>query len=330
LIKGGDVLQRLSGVGHIWLDKTGTLTRGQMQLVDWFGDPTVLPAVAAIQSQSAHPIAVAMARDIPRRISARVEQQLSLGRVEQLDGGIQAQESGRNILIGNRRFVEQRGAAIPAALDRAVSRCLAQGVSPAYVAVDESVVAVAAVGDPLRDDAKPSLDALRSLGWTVGILSGDHSAIVERVAGQLDIPREWVHAELLPEEKVTRVRHESHVSTVMVGDGVNDSGALAAASVGVAVRGGAEASLAAAPVYLSRDGLQDLVRLIRLSRATMRTIRWNFAASLGYNALAISLAAAGQITPLLAAVLMPLSSLTVVAISLIAPRGWHDQERTEG
>ena len=324
LIKGGDVLQRLSGTGTVWLDKTGTLTRGQMQMIDWYGDEKVQPIVAAIQSQSAHPIAIAMARDLSNLSAREAAFQSQIASVEQTSlGGIQAVYAGKIVQIGHRHFVENARAH---GLDRfaeQVSRWLADGVTPVYVAVDRDVVAVAGVCDPLRADVQQSLDEIRRMGWSVGILSGDHRQIVAQVAKQLTIPANLANGELMPEDKVRLVQRGCENQTVvMIGDGVNDSAALAAASVGIAVRGGAETSLAAAPVYFAQEGLRDMVRLIRLARTTMRTIRWNFAASLSYNVLAVGLAATGHISPLLAAVLMPISSLSVVCISLMLPRDW--------
>ena len=126
-----------------------------------------------------------------------------------------------------------------------------------------------------------------------------------------------VRGGMSPEEKLAAVREAGERGpVVMVGDGVNDAAALAVAGVGIAVHGGAEASLAAADVYLSRAGLGPILSLLGASRRTMRVIRWNLAASLGYNALAASLAMAGIINPWIAAILMPASSLTVVAVSL--------------
>ena len=144
--------------------------------------------------------------------------------------------------------------------------------------------------------------------------------MVRNVATQLKI--NYVHAGVTPEEKLEVIRQskQQFATTVMVGDGVNDSAALAAATVGIAVHNGAEASLAAAPVYLGESGLAPIVGLLLASRTTCSTIRWNFAASLGYNVFGAALAMGGWIHPLLAAVLMPLSSLTVIAISLRSGR----------
>jgi Cu2+-exporting ATPase len=312
----------MSGTGMIWIDKTGTLTSGKLSMVRWYGDLSIRPIVAAIQGHSSHPVAVAMARDLSKLASTDAEIFQNITCVEQTAiVGIQACYRGQLIQIGNRRFVELERAEEIEPFVELVNAMLAEGIAPVFVAVDHRVVAVAGVGDPLRDDARSSLDEIRRLGWSVGILSGDHREIVTQVAKQLSIPAELAIGELTPEEKTRWVQpHGDSQAIVMVGDGVNDSAALASAAVGIAVRRGAEASLAAAPVYLAREGLGDLVHLIHLARKTMLTIRWNIAASLSYNLLAVGLAAAGFISPLLAAILMPISSLTVVSISLLMPR----------
>jgi P-type Cu2+ transporter len=153
----------------------------------------------------------------------------------------------------------------------------------------------------------------------VRILSGDHPGVVQAVAARLDVPAHDAIGGATPEDKVARVRQAaSEGRVVMVGDGVNDAAALSAATVGIAVHGGAEASLAAADVYLNRSGLMPIVDLIHAARNTMRTIRRCLAASLCYNTLAASLAVAGLISPLLAAILMPISSFTVLALAYAA------------
>ncbi len=179
---------------------------------------------------------------------------------------------------------------------------------------------MAAVGDNLRADTKRSLVLLRAEGWQLGLLSGDHPAIVKQIATILGIPADRARGGVLPEDKLALVREASASrAVVMVGDGVNDAAALAAASVGVAVHGGAEASLHAAPVYLGRPGLTPLVELIRGSRRALRAIRVGLGVSLAYNLTAIGLAVFGCITPLLAAVLMPISSLTVTFLAVVQP-----------
>jgi Cu2+-exporting ATPase len=153
----------------------------------------------------------------------------------------------------------------------------------------------------------------------VGILSGDHPGVVEAVGRELGLPAERIRGGVTPEGKLAEVEHAAGEGpVVMVGDGINDAAALSAATVGVAVHGGAEVALAVADVFLTREGIEPLVRLFDGARRTMRVIRVNLAFSLVYNLVGASLAMAGLIGPLAAAVLMPLSSLTVITHSFRA------------
>jgi Cu2+-exporting ATPase len=320
LVKSGDVFQRLMEPGTIWLDKTGTLTQGRMTMTRWIGDAEIAPAVAALEEHSSHPVAVALAVALKRE-GRVVHDVQDVQDVQQSDrGGISGRVDGVALAVGTEAFVRGRGVAVPSWARRAAAPMLAEGHSPVFVARGSRVVAVAGVGDPLRPDAVPAIAELRARGWEVGILSGDHRDVVRHIGASLGLPADRCHGGLAPEDKVRFVRAREGRTTVMVGDGVNDSAALAAASVGIATRDGAEASLQAAPVYLGRPGLDGILELFDKSRDTMRTIRTNFRVSLAYNLVCVSLAAIGWVTPLLAAVLMPLSSLTVVGVSLTAAR----------
>ncbi len=173
------------------------------------------------------------------------------------------------------------------------------------------------LGDPIRDDAPAAIRNLRQLGYTVHILSGDHPDVVAAVAERLHVPEHQARGAASPEQKVAYLEQLMRSDgTIMVGDGVNDAAALAAATVGIAVHGGAEASLASADVYLSRPGLAPIVDLIRASRKTVSTIRLSLVVSLCYNVVTAALAMAGIIGPLTAAILMPISSFTVVTLAL--------------
>ena len=184
------------------------------------------------------------------------------------------------------------------------------------VAVDQQVVAIAGVGDPLRRNSAQSVAAIVDRGWQVEILSGDHPAVVRSVANQVGIAPAAARGAATPEDKLEAVREAATNTTVaMVGDGVNDAAALAAATVGIGVHGGAEATLAAADVYLGRPGLEPVVDLLRGSRRTLGVIRRNLVFSLTYNVVAVTFAITGHMSPLLAAILMPLSSMTVVLSS---------------
>jgi Cu2+-exporting ATPase len=169
----------------------------------------------------------------------------------------------------------------------------------------------------VQEDAKRSVATLRDRGWQPRVLSGDHPRLVREVARRIGLEETEVEGGASPERKADVVANEvqRERNVVMVGDGVNDAAALSAATVGVAVHGGAEASLAAADVFIRRPGLEPLVSLFDGARRTVGVIRRNIVVSLFYNLITGSLAMAGLINPLIAAVLMPLSSLTVVTLS---------------
>ncbi len=321
MVKGGDVLQFLNRPGMMWLDKTGTLTTGNLQVVDWFGDPSWQAAVVALEKMSSHPVARAIVAMPGQPADAAAECQVD-GVQEHAAGGISGVVNGHAIRVGNARMMQSAGARMNDDWPGIAERIAAGQLSPCWVSVDGAVVAIMAIGDSVRDDTITAIQRIRQAGWQIGILSGDHPQIVWQIARRLGIDTEQALGGLSPEDKVRTVRQSSQNrgSVVMVGDGVNDSAALAAASVGIAVHNGAEASLAAAPVYLADEGLQPVLELIDLSRATGRTIRTTLVISVAYNVLGASCAALGLITPLVAAILMPLSSLTVVAIALTAGR----------
>jgi Cu2+-exporting ATPase len=179
-----------------------------------------------------------------------------------------------------------------------------------------SVVAVAAFGDPIREDARESLLGLRALGYQLGILSGDHPDVVAAVVHQLGVPFEFARGGVSPEGKLAFTESEREKRlVVMVGDGANDAAALSAASVGIAVHGGAEASLAAADVFITESGVAPVLELARGARKVLRVIHRNVVFSLVYNLIGVSLAVLGWIGPLIAALLMPVSSITVITSS---------------
>jgi Cu2+-exporting ATPase len=190
---------------------------------------------------------------------------------------------------------------------------LAPTLTPVQVVVDGVLVAVAGLGDQVRADALPALQQLRASGWRTLLLSGDTADVATAVGQSLGFAANEVTGGASPEDKLRVVEQLKMEGTVvMVGDGVNDAAAIAAAHVGVGVHGGAEACLSTADVYLTQPGLSALVGLHEGARNTLRVIRRNIALSIGYNIVGASLAVAGILSPLIAAVLMPLSSITVV------------------
>ncbi len=341
LVKSGEALQELARPALLVLDKTGTVTQAATSLEDWEGPEWVKPLVLDAERGSTHPVAEGFRRAWKpggRAESARLTHGMTSfatarghlsvtidGRtrlepaprggaadVEHVaGGGIRGAVSGRRVVIGSPAFVRRETGASGAGAPPARS-----ALTPVWVAVDGQVVGRAGFGDPLRPDAAAAVHALRSDGWRVSLLSGDASPVVADVGRRLDIAPDECTGDASPEAKrrfVERARQVGRV--IMVGDGVNDAGAIAAASVGVGVHGGAEACLATADVYLSRPGLAPLVQLTRGARRTMTVIRRAVVFSLGYNAVGATLAITGTINPLMAAVLMPASSLTVLLIA---------------
>jgi Cu2+-exporting ATPase len=308
LIRSADSIERLSGRGIIWLDKTGTITEGKLTLIQWMGDASVRSMVAAVERLSNHPIGKALT----------FETDLKADEFMNHPGlGVSAWVNGSNVLVGNLALMERHQVPNDRGLEREAHHWLAQGCSVVFVARDGRLVAAAALGDRIRPGSAETIKRLQSAGWIVGLLSGDDPGIVNRVAAMVGIPTERAIGGMVPEQKLSIIRDSiSKEPTLMVGDGVNDSAALAAASVGIAVQGGAETALHAADVYLSRPGLEPLHDLISGSRRAMGVVYRNFAVSLTYNAVAVGLAMAGIMTPLIAAVLMPISSLTVTTLSL--------------
>lgn len=316
LIKGGAYLERLADVRLIAFDKTGTLTSGELRVTDVLPFTGVtaddlLRDAAAVEARSEHPIARAIVRHAADRA-------IELPRVTKFASrpglGAEADVGGVAIVVGNDRLLAQHG--LPVTEER-LGPLRATGKSLVFVAVDGLVTGVIAVADRHRETAREAVELLRSHGIErVVMLTGDHAETAAAVARSLDVDEH--HAGLLPEQKHAMVEsmRAGGVPVMMVGDGVNDAAAMSAATVGFAVHGGAEASLLAAHVFATEPGVAPVLEAIRGSRATLAVIHRGMAFSLAYNVVGVALAMSGVLSPLWAAVLMPLSSLTVVTSAL--------------
>ena len=308
-VKGGDALERLAEPGELLLDKTGTITEARTSVVEWIGPDWVKPLVLSVEAGSSHPLA-----DGFRRAWAAIEIPTAACTEHIAGGGIVGTVDGRDVVIGSPEFVRRRA---PLA-SRSATMLGSKELTPVWIAVDGSLVAVAGLGDPVRPDAARSIARLHDDGWSVSILSGDDGDVVRDVGGRVGVDASKCTGGATPEAKLARVealRSGCERPVVMVGDGINDAAAIAAASVGVGVHGGAEACLASADVYLTKPGLSSLVALTHGARRTMLVIRRNVAFSIVYNVIGAGLAMTGHLTPLIAAILMPASSLTVVIAS---------------
>jgi Cu2+-exporting ATPase len=314
LFKGGEFMEELAKPGVIVFDKTGTLTLGQPELVAWLGDAVWQAPVRAVEALSGHPLARSVQRAFPAN-DLRVEDFQELPQ-----GGITARVEGQRLLIGSPDLVEQRLGSLPSWATKLVAAHAAAGRTPVVVAAGGNVRAVAAFGDAIRPEASHQLAELSGLGFRFEILSGDHQSVVDGVALELGIPAARARGGQSPEAKLAHIAalRRAGERVIMVGDGVNDAAAMAAASVGMAVHGGAETCLRAADVFATRPGLAPIALAAAGSRQAVATIRCGIAISLAYNVVGIGLAVAGLLSPLVAAVMMPLSSISVVSLALRA------------
>lgn len=320
-IRDGGCLEHLATPGMLWFDKTGTLTYGDLRVIEWSGDDACLVDVFAIEQQSDHPAARAIVAYIQELHPEVREKSIAATRVEQRYGsGIGGVVSGREVSLGLEVGQEDSTHASP---HQSIGVC-----------IDGVKVGRFLLGDQSRHDAAEALLALQSRGWKLGILSGDRQSVVDAVAEPLraqGIVLQAAMGDCSPEEKLEVIQRNKseHPVTVMVGDGINDAAALAAADVGIAIRGVGETCLRNAPIYIPSHQLRSIVRLMDASRNTVSGIYRCFAASLLYNTITISLAVSGWIHPLIAALFMPLSGLTVLTMALTA-KTFPSESRSEG
>jgi P-type Cu+ transporter len=332
LIKSGESLERLQAVNAVVLDKTGTITRGQPELLDVVlgpeyagGERDLLRLAAGAESVSEHPVARAIVAGATMR---GVE---PAGVVESFEaipgGGIAARLEGRAVLIGTRRLLRARevDARSVATLDSALEALEAAGKTALLVALDGVAVGALGVADALKPGSAEAVARLQADGVAVWIITGDNRRTALSVAAQIGIPADQVLAEVLPADKAEQIERLRETGQVVAfaGDGINDAPALAQADVGIAMGTGTDVAMEAASVALVKGNLRTLVTAVELSRETMRVIRQNLFWAFGYNSLLIPLAIASpaipflrESAPIFAAVAMALSSVTVVSNSL--------------
>ena len=320
LFKGGEFVEELARSGVVVFDKTGTLTEGRLELVAWSGDESVKPLVRAAEAVSGHPIARAVQR-------ALMADELACSQRIELAGGIRARVLGDEVLLGSLALMVRELGSIPAWVHGLADAHAKAGRTPVIVAVNGEVRALAAFADTVRVDAAAGLRRLSALGFQLEVLSGDQQQVVDAVVDQLGLPFVSATGGASPEDKLAHVSRlrDCGQRVFMVGDGVNDAAAMARANVGIAVHGGAEACLAAADVFTTRAGLEPVALAAEGSRRVVRAIRSGIGLSLAYNSIGIALAVTGRLDPLLAAVLMPLSSISVVTLALRA-RTFNNKE----
>jgi len=318
IIKGPEVLESTRTIDTVVLDKTGTVTTGKMSLVDVITTAGTTPEEAlflagSLEDASEHPIARAIAAGAGSRgiALAAVE---SFANTEGL--GVQGVVDGHAVVTGRERFLADWAMHLDDTLMSARDTAEAEGRTPIFVGWDGQARAVLVVSDTIKATSGEAIAGLRALGLRPVLLTGDNQRAAQAVATQVGIDE--VIAEVLPQEKVDVIRRLQAEGRVvaMVGDGVNDAAALAQADLGLAMGTGTDAAIEASDITLVRGDLRAAVDAIRLSRATLRTIKTNLFWAFAYNIAALPLAAAGLLNPMLAGLAMAFSSVFVVSNSL--------------
>lgn len=314
LIKQGAALEAFSSVDHVVFDKTGTLTTGDLQLsliciADGISEIDLLQTAAAAEQSSEH----AIAKAILRRAEAGQIVIPSASQFKAMPGrGISAVIDGQNIQIGTLDWLQQTGLVVSDNWQKQAVEAEKQGTSCVLVTRDSNVIGLLGFSDELREDAQQTINDLLAQGIKVTVLSGDRQAVVAAVTAKLgNVGR---LAEVLPEDKQQCIRNlQQHGARVaMVGDGINDSPALIQADVGIALAAGTDVSIESADIVLSHNRLAQVAEARQLAARTLRTIRQNIVLSISYNIIMVPLAMMALVSPLLAAVTMPVSSLMVI------------------
>ncbi len=320
LIRSGESLQAAMGLQTIILDKTGTITKGKPELTDvittgGFNADEVVRLAAGVEKSSEHPLAAAI-------VEGAVARGLTLPDAENFNAipghGVEARIQGRVLLLGNLKLMRERKVPL-GGLEGQASRLADEGKTPMYVAIDGKPAGILAVADTVKEDSKAAIQALKSVGLEVVMITGDNERTAKAIAKQVGIDR--VLAEVLPQDKafnVQRLQLEGK-KVAMVGDGINDAPALAQADVGFAIGTGTDVAIAASDITLIKGSLKGVVTAIQISRATMRNVYQNLWGAFVYNGLGLPIALGVLypffgilLSPLLAAIAMSFSSVTVI------------------
>ncbi len=325
LFKRASALEIVTRVRAMFFDKTGTLTEGHPQLDSlkvFDGDEvSVLNAAATVASRSTHPLSTAVvayadSHGIKPRAAEAIEEHAAMGMTAKLDG--------KEIALGNAHLMENRGIAVDDAARASAESVAGSAATPLYLAIDGRVAAILGFRDRIRKEARGALREIRAMGIRTIMLSGDAEAVARKVADELGLDEH--HAELSPADKIALVKKSraADIFTAMVGDGINDAPALAAADIGIAIGSGTDAAKETGDIVLTRDDLYDLVRALVLGRLTLRKVKQNLFWAFFYNVAGIPIAAGVlypwfgiTLNPALAGLAMTLSSVSVVTNALL-------------
>ncbi|HEX6289199.1 MAG TPA: heavy metal translocating P-type ATPase [Herpetosiphonaceae bacterium] len=328
LIKNAEALERASGITTVVLDKTGTITEGEPTVTDVVaggaqtgGDQRVLQLAASVERNSEHPLGEAIVR-------AAQTQGLALAPTERFEAlaghGVRAEVEGRTVLVGSPRLMRDHGLAIDA-IESAIVGLQSDGKTAVVVAADREVLGVIGIADTIKETSPAAIAELKRLGLHAIMLTGDNRRTAEAIGRRVGLTPDDVLSDVLPEAKAAEVKRlqSGGQITAMVGDGINDAPALAQADIGIAMGTGTDVAMEAADITLLRGDLRSVAQAIKLSKQTMRTIKWNLFWAFAYNVVGIPVAAGLfypftglQLSPMIAAGAMAFSSVFVVTNSL--------------
>ncbi len=319
LIKGGAFLEQMGRLKTLLLDKTGTLTQGRPKVVELrafngLNEKEVLYWAAIAEKRSEHPLG--------RAIMEKAEELgLSIPHPEFFEDvrgkGVRAQWNAKRIVVGRSEMLKSEGIEIPESVDGLLRSKASEGITSLLISLDHRLTGLISIADTLREKARTTIEKIRREGVTeIWMLTGDSRHVAQRIGNELDVRYE---AELLPEEKVVRVKEwkRKGQTVAMVGDGVNDAPALAAADIGIAMGAvGTDVAIETADIALMTDELEKIPIVIRLSRKALRVIKENLFFALVFNTVLVLLSAQGWVTMILGAIMHQASSLLVILNSM--------------
>ncbi len=317
LIRNGDALQKASKVTHVLLDKTGTITEGKPSVAEivktqQFVEEDILARAASLEMSSEHPIALALvnkAKESKLMISAPEEFKAESGL------GVTGSVEGQKVLLGNRRFMVSNDINV-GELDEKAIRLASEGNTPVWLAIDGKLAGIFAIADPIKQDSVDAIRRLQQQGIQVVMLTGDNKNTAKAVANKVGIVE--YHAEMMPEDKASRIKslQEKGFVVAMVGDGVNDAPALALADVGLAIGSGTDVAIESADMTLMRSSLMSVVDAISISHAALSNIKQNLFGAFIYNVAGLTVAT-GMFFPLFGVLLNPVIAGTAMAFSSV-------------
>ena len=317
LIRNGEALQKASKITTVLLDKTGTITKGQPEVVaivpaQNVGEDKLLQLAASLEKNSEHPLAESIVQHAKQK-------KIKLQPIQNFDSitghGVKAAINSKTTYMGNANLMQQVKVDITT-LQKEAEKLAGKGQTPMYLAHDGKLQGIISVADPIKPSAKAVIQQLHKLGLSVAMVTGDNHKTAQAVAHEVDITQ--VFSEVLPQDKsnvVKKLQSKQHI-VAMVGDGINDAPALTQADVGFAIGAGTDVAIESADVTLISDSIQGIVNAIAISKATMRNIKQNLFGAFIYNGVGISIAA-GVLFPLIGVLLNPMIAGAAMAASSI-------------